>query len=147
MRFEHFNPPFENHEKLAQCLTSGYKLSTAIVIADQIDHNLAKDPKFATIQNHIMCSIVEEDARREMTNSYRGVDEVEKLLLDWGVNFKASNNSTEDQNRKFKSDILDLVFKAETIALYPEIIENIRRNCRKNQKKRKKKSHQNFEFQ
>lgn len=123
INFKHFDPPFDHHEDLAQHLVSGYKLNSVIVVSDLLDSVYEKNPKFAKIENHIICSIVEEDARREMTNGYRNIDEVEKLLTLWDINFKAGNNSTEEEDRKFKSNLIDLAFKAETIALYPDIIE------------------------
>lgn len=115
--------PDGRHEEIAEKLSHGYVLESAIIVRKDLASDLNDNPKYATVKAHIRVCEVEEEARKEMQNRYMSCDEVITLLELWENDFKASNSSTEEEDRKLKSKMEDYFFEAQTKTLYPEIIE------------------------
>ena len=111
-----------DHYKLSAALKSGYDLKSTLVVREHLASNLIYLPDYATVETHIIVSIVEEDARKMIGDRYSDESEAVALLKTWGVDFSKGNASTKEEDHKHKFLLVDKFFEMEVRALYPEVI-------------------------
>lgn len=125
-RFEYFSYN-GNHEDLAKTLSSGYELSSALVNRKHLFEVLSENPKYVKIKTCVLSSEVEEIARKRIGNSYTDIEEVRTYLFDrWQNPIEANNMSSEEDDRKYQSEMIDLFYDGEIKSFYPEIIEEFK---------------------
>jgi hypothetical protein len=122
--FDNPNTAYKNYEESAthQQMAAGLaenRLASVIIDIERLDADLIDDPNYMHQTTHMLVSQIEEDARSHMTNHYMPMVEAEQLLVECELTLRANNWNQET----IKSELLDGVFEAQGLALYPELIE------------------------
>lgn len=114
----------EDHYKEFITLGKKSNLYTIVVLYDILDPELWEDPKYMLVDYHILCDDIEAEARRRLENKWFKKEETDKIFqqYEWP---RCSSNYKDDKekDRVFVSTLKDTIFKAQTMCLYFEIIQ------------------------
>lgn len=122
-----------NHETMAKYFAENKcKCASIIITIQHLNNSLYDDPNHMHKTNHLMCSIVEEEARERSLNRYYNGEELQKIiekyeLPKWAVNF---GDNQEEENKKFRVELEDAIFEAQKNQHYCEIINEYMEMCR-----------------
>lgn len=113
-------PEFSTMNVLEVCdkfIKDDFKFFTVIFIQDALKEELVENQKYMKSEDIILCSIVEEEARKRMLGKYYTHNEINQI-------FDFSNS-----DEKFINKITDLIHESQHFELYPEIIEEFKLSC------------------
>lgn len=131
---EYFHVPHEwklVHEELAEEYAKmPWNYLTVIIETESLDERLWDDPKHTLITNEIWCCEVELEARKRAQNHFFTSEEIENIFKENQFPQTRYNWKEEDCKERIKTELEDAIYEAQVKMLYPEIVEEFKRECR-----------------
>lgn len=121
------------HEDLAkEYAKKPWNYLTVMVEMEPLAEKLWNDPRHAHTSYTVLCSEVEEKARKRMENQFFNESEIEDIFTQHQFPKERYNweDDEEDRETPIISELKDAIYDAQVKMLYPEVIKEFKEECR-----------------
>jgi len=118
-----WDDPYEssNHEQLAERYAER-QLASVLIDREFLDDDLLENPEYNRIDRNLYASEIDDEAIKRFGQRYMSMEEADALIKEQEINTRATNY--DDTN--LRSKLLDGIFDAQWLSLYPEVIESFK---------------------
>ena len=116
-----------HEESVERFVERGTTCLSIVISRERLDEDLYDDPKYNRRTTEILCSIMEENARKVLSShNYFSDDRIKELADKYDIETSGANHEVKEPWKHW-SKLKDAFFDAQVKVLYTEIIDKFKR--------------------